>query len=460
MSIPHVVKGDDVFIGAETGSGKTLAYLVPVINRLREEEEEAKKRGVDDASEDADVLPEMVSEDTTTSAAGSGLASLRKLRRPRAVIIVPTRELVSQVTQVAKHLSHSARFRVVGVHSKTPRAEIIESFARGPVDMLVSSPAALSKLMEAEGGKMVTAGGKKVRTVGVGLSLARTTCVVIDEADTMFDEGFGRELEKIVWPLVERNKLATQHTQQQEDQQQQEEERSNEEEKSVNGPRPCQFVIVSATLPKSVSNLLSLRFPHMRRIITPTLHRTVPTLRQFFLRLDGSTTKENLLIEILRRSFLKGDKRVLVFCNTKESVLKVGEFLRGKGYDAETLVAGDDMRERRRKLKGFLEGDAEEQNEKEGEKDEEGESDSTSKDKSKGPAVLVCTDLASRGLDTIAVRHVVLYDFPRSTIDYLHRVGRTARNGSSGQATSIITKRDVALYEAILRASRSKSALE
>jgi superfamily II DNA/RNA helicase len=58
--------------------------------------------------------------------------------------------------------------------------------------------------------------------------------------------------------------------------------------------------------------------------------------------------------------------------------------------------------------------------------------------------VLVCTDLAARGLDVGVggVDHVVNFDFPKNPTDYMHRTGRTARAGASGRVTSLVTKRD------------------
>jgi len=60
--------------------------------------------------------------------------------------------------------------------------------------------------------------------------------------------------------------------------------------------------------------------------------------------------------------------------------------------------------------------------------------------------ILVATDLASRGIDTkVLVNHVILYDFPKTVIDYLHRVGRTARAGNVGVVTAFVNKEDEAL---------------
>ncbi|KAJ2127965.1 hypothetical protein GGH17_004555, partial [Coemansia sp. RSA 788] len=68
--------------------------------------------------------------------------------------------------------------------------------------------------------------------------------------------------------------------------------------------------------------------------------------------------------------------------------------------------------------------------------------------------ILVCTDLGSRGLDTTCVTHVVLFDFPTTAIDYLHRAGRTARAGSRGKVTAMVSKKDRRLAEQIRLAIR------
>ena len=70
---------------------------------------------------------------------------------------------------------------------------------------------------------------------------------------------------------------------------------------------------------------------------------------------------------------------------------------------------------------------------------------------------MVCTDIAARGLDNLAIDHVILFDFPTSPIEYIHRAGRTARAGAKGRVTSLILKKDNALAAAIERAGEAKS---
>ena len=64
-------------------------------------------------------------------------------------------------------------------------------------------------------------------------------------------------------------------------------------------------------------------------------------------------------------------------------------------------------------------------------------------------AVLIATNLASRGLDISDINHVIMYDVPHTMADYLHRVGRTARAGASGKVTTIMKKRDLPLVKQI-----------
>ncbi|GAA0164525.1 RNA helicase [Lithospermum erythrorhizon] len=72
---------------------------------------------------------------------------------------------------------------------------------------------------------------------------------------------------------------------------------------------------------------------------------------------------------------------------------------------------------------------------------------------------LVCTDLAARGLD-LDVDHVVMFDFPKNSIDYLHRTGRTARMGAKGKVTSLIARKDVPLANRIENAIAKNESLE
>jgi hypothetical protein len=169
LAIPLILgeegpKGD-ILIAAETGSGKTIAYLTPVMQALRDQE-------------------------------GRESFGVRKVFRPRAVIVVPTRELVSQVTRVAKSLSQFARLRVVGVDAGLTRADVLKKFGDKPVDLLVTSSGSLIKMMGIDKREKIPTTFdpmvKMIRQKSIGLTLTQCTHFVVDEADTMFgmERGF------------------------------------------------------------------------------------------------------------------------------------------------------------------------------------------------------------------------------------------------------------------------------
>ncbi|KAJ3377747.1 hypothetical protein HDU92_008022 [Lobulomyces angularis] len=447
-AIGLVNEGHDVLIASETGGGKTLAYLIPLIQQLREEENKL----MENLDFDLD-LP-------------NPLGELRKIKRPRAVIIVPSRELVKQVTTTAKVFSHFSKLRIVGIDSSMKKKQI-ELKLEEPVDILVTSCGSLLKMMgyDKKTGETIektkiyekfNAKIKSIKTKSVELKLSHCTRVIVDEADSMFDEGFGDELKWIINPLLERR----------------------EAEKKGGKGRPCQFVFATATLPRQLSQYFNFKFPDLKRVETKLLHKTNPNIKQYFLRVAGNTTKENMLIDIIRRGFISDDvKKVLVFCNTQVSVKKIGHLLREKGFNSEILLSDDVMKERNRKILNFVEvlklpntnidvnkeKIVKDNNENaETNIDTDSEELNSVEDKEnflKSTNILVATDLASRGLNTTKVDHVILYDFPTTAIDYIHRVGRTGRIGRKGVVTSIIAGRDFALADSIKNAIRKKLPL-
>ncbi|GMP46223.1 hypothetical protein CsSME_00014462 [Camellia sinensis var. sinensis] len=154
IGIPAVLEGKSVVLGSHTGSGKTLAYMLPLAQLLRQDE--------------------------------ALYGMLMKPRRPRAVVLCPTRELSEQVFRVAKSISHHARFRSTMVSGGT-RLRPQEDSLNTPIDMVVGTPGRV--LQHIEEGNMVYGDIKYL---------------VLDEADTMFDRGFGPEIRKFLGPLKNR----------------------------------------------------------------------------------------------------------------------------------------------------------------------------------------------------------------------------------------------------------------
>ncbi|GAB2270269.1 DEAD-box ATP-dependent RNA helicase 39 [Dionaea muscipula] len=357
MGIPAVLEGKSVVLGSHTGSGKTLAYMLPIVQLLRKDEAE------------------------------SGI--IMKPRRPRAVVLCPTRELSEQVFRVAKAISHHARFRSTMI-SGGGRLRPQEDSLNSPIDMVVGTPGRI--LQHIQDGNIVYGDIKYL---------------VLDEADTMFDHGFGPDIRKFLRPLRSRASKAN--------------------------DAGFQTVLVAATMTQAVQKLVEEEFQGIIHLRTSTLHKKVASARHDFMKLSGAENKLEVLLQVLEPSLAKGN-RVMVFCNTLNSSRAVDHFLSENqiftvNYHGE--VPAEQRVENLRKFKA-QDGDC---------------------------PTLVCTDLAARGLD-LDVDHVIMFDFPLNSIDYLHRTGRTARMGAKGKVTSLVTKRDVVLATRIEHAVCQNESLE
>ncbi|KDO36627.1 hypothetical protein CISIN_1g047490mg, partial [Citrus sinensis] len=315
------------------------------------------------------------------------LGVLMKPRRPRAVVLCPTRELSEQVFRVAKSISHHARFRSTMV-SGGGRLRPQEDSLNNPIDMVVGTPGRI--LQHIEDGNMVYGDIKYL---------------VLDEADTMFDRGFGPDIRKFLVPLKNRAS-------------------------KPNG-QGFQTVLVSATMTKAVQKLVDEECQGIAHLRTSTLHKKIASARHDFIKLSGSENKLEALLQVLEPSLSKGNK-VMVFCNTLNSSRAVDHFLNENQISTVNYHGEVPAQERVENLNKF--------------KNEDGDC-----------PTLVCTDLAARGLD-LDVDHVIMFDFPLNSIDYLHRTGRTARMGAKGKVTSLVAKKDVLLADRIEEAIRKNES--
>ena len=221
----------------------------------------------------------------------------------------------------------------------------------------------------------------------------------------------------------------------------------------------------------SPPNSVKIALPRDIRVLTaPGLHRVVPRLKQVFVNV-GSSDKLSLLVDVVaggERMKKKKEQQTamgeggqqhqpltLVFCNTVSSCRAAEHALAESGVsslcyhgDLQSSDREDNLQEFRKVGEGLYDD---------------------------GPRVLVCTDIASRGLDVPQVDHVVMFDFPLNPIDYLHRAGRTARGLNSGnhvsrqsggtkrgegKVTALVTKRDRVLASAIEGAVQRGESLE
>jgi len=413
-----LLAGVSVIAGAATGSGKTLAYLLPLLQKLKNEEllVEEKENG-DEWEDDYD-------EEVVLNSVWRARAS----KRPRAVVLAPTRELAQQVFMVAKHLSHFEKCRVVSlVGGDSSLKKQQEALSRSPVDVVVSTTGRLLQHIDAK-----------------SIDLRDCKTVVIDEVDTMFDQGFGPELKRIILRIRQRmaalrerdlRTLSAESGSGTSTVQTAASERKarNDEKTRAGGDFPAdeiQFVAVGATHPEAAEALYAETFPRAKRI-NADLHVVPRGLLQRFVSLTPQEKTAELLALLgnTPAASLAGG-RMIVFANTIDSCRFVDHFLNEHGFTTSCVHGSMPAETRASNYAAF---------------------------KGQNTQLLVCTDIAARGLDNLAIDHVVMFDFPTSAVDYLHRAGRTARAGRKGIVTSFVTRRDATLARVMERSTRARA---
>ncbi|MCK9595878.1 DEAD/DEAH box helicase [Candidatus Pacearchaeota archaeon] len=143
-----------------------------------------------------------------------------------------------------------------------------------------------------------------------------------------------------------------------------------------------------------------------------------------------SSSKFSLLVHLLKK---KDSELIMIFCSTRHNADFVAENLNNVGIKARAIHGGLVQNKRLNILREFHE---------------------------KRFNVLVCTDVAARGLDIKGVSHVYNYDMPKVATDYIHRIGRTARAGQNGKIVNILASRDYENFSNILRDDSIKISQE
>ncbi len=184
-------------------------------------------------------------------------------------------------------------------------------------------------------------------------------------------------------------------------------------------PEERQTLLFSATISKEVVRVARR---HMKKPLQVSVESYVDPrkLVQTYYEV-GDELKFSLLVHLLKH---ENSGLVMVFCNTKRNTDKVAKNLRFAGIDALAIHGGLTQGKRDNVMKRFHSGKS---------------------------CVLVCTDVASRGLDIQGVSHVYNYDIPKESKQYIHRIGRTARAGAEGKAINIISSKDYDNFSNVLK---------
>lgn len=317
--IPLAMKQFDLIGQAKTGSGKTAAFGLPILAHL--------SRG-----------------------------KTRKL--PRALVLVPTRELANQVSgeinKLGKRLSLSCQAIYGGTNIRTQERKLSDG-----CDVVVATPGRAIDLMQRG-----------------SLDLSRLEMVVLDEADRMLDIGFRPAIERILRKC----------------------------------PRERQTMLLSATLPDDILRLAKRYMMKPKLVHLPEEDRHTQTIDQYYFLVDPRE-KFRLLLALLER---EKPEQAIVFCRTKIGTQRLHRKLETVGgYTGLACLHGDlNQNARERVMKKFRSGEVK---------------------------LLIATDVIGRGIDVSSISHIINFDIPSLSEDYVHRVGRTGRMGRDGVAYSFVT---------------------
>ncbi|MEU6525318.1 DEAD/DEAH box helicase [Streptomyces sp. NPDC046924] len=338
------LSGTDVIGQAKTGTGKTLGFGLPLLERV-----------------------------TVPADVEAGRAKPEDLTdTPQALVVVPTRELCTQVTNDLLTAGKVRNVRVTAIYGGRAYEPQVEALKKG-VDVIVGTPGRLLDL----------AGQKK-------LNLKHVKALVLDEADEMLDLGFLPDVEKIINLL----------------------------------PARRQTMLFSATMPGAVIGLARRYMSqptHIRATTPDDEGATVANTTQFVYRAHNMD-KPEMVARILQAD---GRGLVMVFCRTKRTAADLADQLGQRGF-ASGAVHGDlGQGAREQALRAFRNGKVD---------------------------VLVCTDVAARGIDVEGVTHVINYQSPEDEKTYLHRIGRTGRAGAKGTAITLVDWDDIPRWQLIDKA--------
>jgi ATP-dependent RNA helicase RhlE len=265
QAIPVIFEGCDLLAGSQTGTGKTAAFALPIVQRLSEKVPREKRR------------------------------------KPRALVLVPTRELAAQVSEEMNTYARRLALRSTMIYGGVTIQAQIERLHRG-VDIVVATPGRL--LDHAERGT---------------IDLSRIQFLVLDEADRMLDLGFIDAIKKVAEYL----------------------------------PAKRQTLLFSATYSQSIKQLADELLQQPRRIEVARKHITVDAVTQAIYEVERSRKRE--MISFLIRQ--GGWNQVLVFARTRYGADKLTEELLLDGIKAAAIHSNKSQSIRTRTLAEFKRGD-------------------------------------------------------------------------------------------------------
>jgi len=419
----------DAFIQAETGSGKTLAYLLPIVQRLVQISETLKEQGNEGINRDSGLF---------------------------AVILAPTRELSKQISTVLESLLRCAHWIVAGTVIGGEKKKSEKARLRKGVNILVATPGRLADHLN----------NTEV------LNVSNVRWLVLDEGDRLMELGFEQDIQRIIAQMNLQS-------------------RAGRLGKLAILPEKRMTILCSATLKMSVQKLGEMSLKDAAHIAAEKSKEqqqesgedgtsyAPAQLKQSYAIVPA---KQRLvtLVALLKRAFARRGSvmKTIVFLSCADTVdFHFDLFTRpedGKAVPQSTEKEMEAAKSGTRPDGRIRQGNTISETRTSG----TATAFSTSANpvtlfrlhgslpqairtstlqaftKTTDPAVLICTDVASRGLDLPNVDYVIEYDPPFSKDDHLHRIGRTARAGRDGRALIFLMPGCEESYVTVLQSGR------
>jgi len=266
QSIPLLLKGRDILGSAQTGTGKTASFAIPILQNLHLENQETEGK-----------------------------------RKVKALVLAPTRELAIQIydnfLEYGKHLDLKTTCIFGGVNQSSQ----VKVLNQG-VDILVATPGRLLDLIKQE-----------------KLTLKHVSYLVLDEADTMLDMGFVRDVRRVV-AMVKKKR---------------------------------QTMFFSATMPKAIAELANEILDNPERVVVAPVEKTADKIEQSIYYVERPK-KIKLLLDLLRDNSLKS---VLVFSRTKHGANRIIKQLQDRGVPSSAIHGNKSQSARQKALAMFKAGE-------------------------------------------------------------------------------------------------------
>jgi len=339
----HVEKPRDVVGIAETGSGKTLAFGLPALSKMYTEMQSSSNNN-----------------------------KMKQRRKPRMLVLSPTRELAMQSDAVLQEFGAVVGLKSLTLYGGVPKYTQVAELKKGQVDCLVATPGRLKDLIQ-EG----------------NCDLSQVTNLVLDEADRMLDMGFEEDVRYIISQCKSKDE----------------------------GRQTAMF---SATWPAAIQQIAGEYMNDPVRIYVGfeaivgsngegTIDDSLSANKRVtqIVEVVEDRARESALRRLLKQhqSGKKSNDRILVFALYKKEAERLEFQLRRDGHSVCSIHGNKQQVARTAALEEFKSG--------------------------KCP-LMVATDVAARGLDIPNVELVINYTFPLTIEDYVHRIGRTGRAGKMG----------------------------